>query len=61
MLGRLERGNTGEAVVAFGDGTMRVVKPGSFVRCAVTGDAIPSTPCATGASPAKRLTRRRRR
>jgi hypothetical protein len=37
----LERGNTGEAVVAYGDGTMRVVKPGSFVRCAVTGDAIP--------------------
>lgn len=41
MLGRLDRGNTGEAVVAYGDGTMRVVKPGSFVRCAVTGDAIP--------------------
>jgi hypothetical protein len=41
VLGRLERGNTGEAVVAYGDGTMRVVKPGSFVRCAVTGDAIP--------------------
>lgn len=41
MLGRLERGNTGEAVVAYGDGTMRVVKPGSFVRCAVTGEAIP--------------------
>lgn len=40
MLGRLDRGNTGEAVVAYGDGTMRVVKPGSFVRCAVTGDAI---------------------
>jgi len=41
VLGRLDRGNTGEAVVAYGDGTMRVVKPGSFVRCAVTGDAIP--------------------
>lgn len=41
MLGRLDRGNSGEAVVAYGDGTMRVVKPGSFVRCAVTGDAIP--------------------
>ncbi|MCJ2014510.1 DUF2093 domain-containing protein [Methylobacterium sp. J-076] len=40
MLGRLDRGNSGEAVVAYGDGTMRVVKPGSFVRCAVTGDAI---------------------
>ena len=41
MLGRLDRGNSGEAVVAYGDGTMRVVKPGSFVRCAVTGDTIP--------------------
>jgi hypothetical protein len=41
VLGRLERGNTGEAIVAYGDGTMRVVKPGSFVRCAATGDAIP--------------------
>lgn len=41
MLGRLDRGNTGEAVVAYGDGTMRVVKPGSFVRCAVTGLDIP--------------------
>lgn len=41
MLGRLDRGNPGEAVVAYGDGTMRVVKPGSFVRCAVTGEAIP--------------------
>lgn len=41
MLGRLDRSNPGEAVVAYGDGTMRVVKPGSFVRCAVTGDAIP--------------------
>lgn len=41
MLGRYERGNNGEAVVEYGDGTMRVVKPGSFVRCAVTGEAIP--------------------
>ena len=40
MLGRFERGN-GEAVVEYGDGTMRVVKPGSFVRCAVTGVEIP--------------------
>lgn len=41
MLGRYERGaGGGEAVVAFGDGTMRVVKPGAFVRCAVTGAAI---------------------
>lgn len=41
MLGRFERNASGEAVVEYGDGTMRVVKPGSFVRCAVTGEAIP--------------------
>ncbi|KNY23720.1 DUF2093 domain-containing protein [Methylobacterium sp. ARG-1] len=41
MLGRYERGQNGEAVVEYGDGTMRVVKPGSFVRCAVTGESIP--------------------
>ncbi|WP_336486212.1 DUF2093 domain-containing protein [Methylobacterium nigriterrae] len=41
MLGRYERGASGEAVVEYGDGTMRVIKPGSFVRCAVTGEAIP--------------------
>ncbi|QEE39521.1 MULTISPECIES: DUF2093 domain-containing protein [unclassified Methylobacterium] len=41
MLGRYERGHNGEAVVQYGDGTMRVIKPGSFVRCAVTGDPIP--------------------
>ncbi|KAB1073623.1 DUF2093 domain-containing protein [Methylobacterium planeticum] len=40
MLGRYERGASGEAVVEYGDGTMRVIKPGSFVRCAVTGTAI---------------------
>ena len=41
MLGRYERANNGEAVVEYGDGTMRVVKPGSFVRCAITGKPIP--------------------
>lgn len=41
MLGRYERGANGEAVVEYGDGTMRVIKPGAFVRCAVTGEAIP--------------------
>ena len=40
MLGRFERGASGEAVVEYGDGTMRVIKPGSFVRCAVTGEPI---------------------
>ncbi|GEP03261.1 DUF2093 domain-containing protein [Methylobacterium oxalidis] len=40
MLGRYERGASGEAVVEYGDGTMRVIKPGSYVRCAVTGEPI---------------------
>ena len=40
MLGRYERGASGEAVVEYGDGTMRVIKPGSFVRCAMTGEPI---------------------
>ena len=40
MLGRFERGASGEATVEYGDGTMRLVKPGSFVRCAVTGEPI---------------------
>lgn len=40
MLGRYERGGAGEAVVEYGDGTMRVIKPGAFVRCAVSGAAI---------------------
>lgn len=41
MLGRYERSSSGEAKVEYGDGTMRVVRPGTFVRCAVTGEAIP--------------------
>lgn len=41
MLGRYDRGSaSGEAKVEFGDGTMRVVKPGTYVRCAVTGEPI---------------------
>lgn len=41
MLGRYDRGSTGgEAKVEYGDGTMRVVKPGTYVRCAVTGEPI---------------------
>lgn len=31
----------GEAVVEYLDGDIRVVKPGAFVRCAVTSEAIP--------------------
>lgn len=41
MLGRYERDSSGEATVEYGDGTMRVIKPGRFVRCAVTNEAIP--------------------
>jgi hypothetical protein len=32
---------TGEAKVTFLDGDFRIVQPGAFVRCAVTGVAIP--------------------
>ncbi len=32
---------TGEAEVEYLDGDLRVVRPGAFVRCAVTGVAIP--------------------
>jgi hypothetical protein len=31
----------GEAQLQFLDGDLRVIRPGAFVRCAVTGDAIP--------------------
>ena len=31
----------GEAELKYLDGDFRVVKPGAFVRCAVTGTAIP--------------------
>lgn len=41
MLGRYEHRSAGEAKVEYGDGSMRVVRPGTYVRCAVTGEAIP--------------------
>jgi hypothetical protein len=31
----------GEAIVEYLDGDMKVVRPGHFVRCAVTGASIP--------------------
>lgn len=31
----------GEAVVEYLDGDFRIVKPGAFVRCAVTREPIP--------------------
>ena len=40
MLNKIERSG-GEAVVQYLDSNLRVVKPGAFVRCAVTGAEIP--------------------
>lgn len=31
----------GEAVLEYGDGEFAIVRPGGFVRCAVTGAKIP--------------------
>lgn len=39
-MNKLERGG-GEAVVEYLDSNLRLVKPGAYVRCAVTGEAIP--------------------
>lgn len=43
MLNRNDRPPpmNGEAEVKYLDGDFRVVRPGAFVRCAVTGQAIP--------------------
>ena len=43
MLNRYDRSApmNGEAEVKFLDGDFRVVRPGAFVRCAITGQAIP--------------------
>ncbi len=43
MLYRSDRASptSGEAELKYLDGDFRVVKPGAFVRCAVTGAAIP--------------------
>lgn len=38
-MNRFEGG--GEAVVEYLDGNLRLVRPGSYVRCAVSGQAIP--------------------
>jgi hypothetical protein len=42
-MNRFDRPPTGavEARVEFLDGDIRVVRPGAFVRCAVTGAPIP--------------------
>ena len=39
-MNRFERGG-GEAVVQYLDANLRLVKPGAYVRCAVTGERIP--------------------
>ena len=43
MLNRYDRSSpmNGEAEVRYLDGDFRVVRPGGYVRCAVTGAAIP--------------------
>ena len=43
LLNRTDRSSPtpGEAEVKYLDGDFRVVRPGAFVRCAVTGAAIP--------------------
>ena len=43
MLTRYDRSSpmAGEAEVKFLDGDFRVIKPGAFVRCAVSGVPIP--------------------
>ena len=43
MLNRTDRSSPtpGEADVKYLDGDFRVVRPGAFVRCAVTGVQIP--------------------
>ena len=43
MLNRNDRSSprSREAEVRYLDGDFRVVRPGAFVRCAVTGAAIP--------------------
>lgn len=42
MLNRIDPSvSRDEAVVEFLDGDFRVIKPGKFVRCAITNDPIP--------------------
>ena len=40
-MNRYERAGGGEAQVEYLDSNLRVVRPGAYVRCAVTGRAIP--------------------
>ena len=42
-MNKMERrpSDAGEAKVEFLDGDIRIVRPGAFVRCAVSGQPIP--------------------
>ncbi len=42
-MNRFERPpiDAGEAKIEFLDGDFRILRPGAYVRCAVTGDPIP--------------------
>jgi hypothetical protein len=42
-MNKMERrpADAGEAKVEFLDGDFRIVRPGAYVRCAVTGEPIP--------------------
>jgi hypothetical protein len=40
-MNRFEGSGSGEAKVRYLDADFQVVSPGSYVRCAVTGNAIP--------------------
>ena len=42
MLNRIDPSvSRDEAVVEFLDGDIRIIKPGKFVRCAITNEPIP--------------------
>jgi hypothetical protein len=41
VLNRYDHRSPGEAEVKYLDGDFRVMRPGTFVRCAVTGAQIP--------------------
>ncbi len=40
VLNRFDHGG-GEAIVEYLDSNLKVIRPGAFVRCAVTGEPIP--------------------
>lgn len=40
-MNRFEGSGSGEARIKYLDADFQVISPGSYVRCAVTGDSIP--------------------